>query len=198
MVTKLIFMRHGYLEGNYKDYSKLGFIEFENLLTKKVNPKLDQEKTKAVLKVKPFLSDIDFIVCSGESTGIETAQLVKEITGLNFETSSLLNEISFTKGIIDNQDIIDFNYLRKKILTRFYHSDHSEDFDEVQKRFLNFLAYIQQFNYDLVLCITHGWFMRLVYIYSVKKSLEKVSLQELLEAKVPDFLDTIDLEIDNL
>gem|GEM_PF-5933015 len=196
-MTRLIFMRHGYLEGNYKDYSRLGFVEFENLLTKKVNPKIDSERTKAVLKVKPFLSEVNLIICSRESRGIETAQLVKEITGINFETSSLLNEVNFTKGIINQEDIVDFNDLRKKILTRFYHSDHSEDFEKAQKRFLNFLDYVKELNHDTILCITHGWFMRLVYIYSVKKSLEKVLLQELLEAKVPDFLDTIDLEIGN-
>jgi len=196
-MKRLIFMRHGYLEDNYKDYSNLKFVEFENLLTKKANPKIDKERTNAVLKVKTFLSDVNFIICSGESRGIETAQLVKEITGVNFETSSLLNEVDFTKGIINNKDIVDFNYLRKKILTRFYNSDYSENFDDAKKRFLDFLVYVKELNYNTVLCITHGWFMRLIYIYSVKNSLENVSLKELLEAKVPDFLDTVEVEIDN-
>lgn len=196
-MKKLIFMRHGYLEGKYKDYSKLKFVEFEKLLTKKVNPKIDKERTKEVLKAKIFLFDVNFTVCSEESRGIETAQLVKEITGINFETSPLLNEVSFTKSIIDNKDIVDFNCLRKKILTQFYYSNYSEKFEDVKKRFLYFLDYAKKLNYNATLCITHGWFMRLIYIYSVKNSLENVSLKELLEAKVPDFLDTIEVEIDN-
>jgi len=196
-MKRLIFMRHGYLESNYKDYSKLKFIEFENLLTKKVNPKIDKERNKAVLKVKTFLSDVNYIICSKESRGIETAQLVKEITGITFEISPLLNEVSFTKGIIDNKDIVDFDYLRKKILTQFYNSYYSEKFEDTKKRFLYFLDYVKELNYGTILCITHGWFMRLIYIYSVRNSLENISLKELLKAKVPDFLDSVEVEIDS-
>ena len=112
-MKKIIFMRHGYLEGKYKDYSKLDFDEFENLLTKKVNPKINKEKTKSFLKYKKCLSDVNFVICSNQNRGIETAQIVNEITGINFESSSLLNEVYFIKGIINQEDIVDFNNLEQ-------------------------------------------------------------------------------------
>lgn len=193
----LIFMRHGYLEDKYKDYSKLGFEEFENLLTKKVSPKIDAERNKAALINKKFLSNVNFIICSDESRAIETARIIKEITGINFKISSLLNEVSFSEGIINNEDIVDFNNLRKKILTQLYNSNNSEKFEDVKRRFFDFLDYVKGLNYDIILCITHGWFMRLIYIYSVDNSLEQVSLKELLEVRVPDFLDIIEVKIEN-
>ncbi len=195
-MKKIIFMRHGYLEDKYKDYSKLDFDEFENLLTKKVNPKINKEKTKSFLKYKKCLSDVNFVICSNQNRGIETAQIVNEITHINFESSSLLNEVNFIKGIINQEDIVDFNNLRTKILTQFYNSCYSENFEAVKIRFLDFLNYVKGLDYDTILCITHGWFMRLIYIYSIKSALKDVSLKDLLEAKVTDFLDTIEISIE--
>ena len=188
-------MRHGFLEGKYDDYSKLNFYEFKNLLTKKVTPEVNKERTKAILLKKRFLREIDFIICSTESRGIETAQIVNEITKVDYKKSPFLNEISFMPGIISRNDVADFDYLRKKILTSFYNSKYSERFEDVKKRFVRFIEYVKEFDYDTILCITHGWFMRLIYIYSVKNSLDEVSLQELLEARVPNFLDTIEINL---
>jgi len=183
-------MRHGYLKGKYKDYSKLHFIDFENLLLKKVTPHVDIDTTKEELKRKNL--DVNFIICSTENRSIETAQIVKEITGVEFEVSSLLDEVNFTKGIIAENDVSDFNKSREIILTNIFHSNHSENFDVIKKRFLNFLEYIRSLDHERILCVTHGWFMRLIDIYSVKGSLD-IQLKELLEVKVPGFLDTVEI-----
>ncbi|MBI2572522.1 histidine phosphatase family protein [Candidatus Woesearchaeota archaeon] len=195
-MKKLIFMRHGYLEGKYKDYTSLKFEEFENLLLKKVNPSIDEQRTEIVLRDKEIISSIDFIVCSDEKRAMETAEIVKKITGVNFETSHSLREVTFFKGIITTNDIEDFHYLRTIILTRFYYSHHSEKFEDAITRFLLFLDYVKTLNYNTILCITHGWFMRLIYIYSLNRPLKEISLRELLEANVATFLDTIEIVID--
>lgn len=194
-MKKLIFMRHGYLEGKYRDYSKLHFKDFENLLLKKVAPPVDKNITKKELLSKGFLPDVSFVICSSENRSIETAQIVKDITRVDFEVSSLLDEINFTNGIIKKEDVSDFNKLRKTILTKFFHSDCSENFETVKKRFLDFLNYVRNLDHNLILCVTHGWFMRLIYIYSVKGSLEGVLLEELLEARVPSFLETAEVSL---
>lgn len=191
----LFFMRHGYLEGKYKDYSKLDFGDFEDLLLKKATPRIDKERTKIALRCKPFLSSIDFIICSTENRGIETAQIVNDLCGVDFEASPLLAEISFAKGVIEEKDVRDFSHLRKRILTQFFNSNKSEPFESAKLRFLQFLAHVKTIGYANILCITHGWFMRLIYIYSVKKSLDNISLRELLEAKIPDFLDVIEVTV---
>jgi len=196
-MKKIIFMRHGYLEGKYDDYSKLDFNDFENLLLKRITPRVNRYLTKRELQSKKILSEVEFIICSSENRSIETAQIVKEIIGVEFEISSLLDEISFKKGIIEEKDIKDFNTLRKIILTKFHKSKHSENFDVVKKRFLGFLDYVKELNYDTILCVTHGWFMRLINIYSVRNSLENVSFKELLDTRVPDFLDTVEVKIGN-
>ena len=194
-MKRLIFMRHGYLEDKYKDYSKLSFNEFEELLLKKVSPEIDREKTKNCLCKKALLHDFNFILCSTEKRGIETAKIIKEITGISFEISNLLDEVNFSKGVINNEDIKDFNILRKRILTQLYYSKYSEGFEEVKKRFLELLDYTKSLNYDFILCITHGWFMRLIYLYSQKNNLEQISLKDLLDAKITNFLDSIEINI---
>ena len=190
-MKKILFIRHGYLEGKYADYSQLNFNDFENLLLKKVTPHVNKKLTKKKLMKKKLL--VDFIFCSSESRAIETAQIIKEISGSDFEISSLLDEIFFLKGIIEEKDITNFSDLRRIILTNLFNSNYSEDFNAVKKRVLLFLDYVKELPHTTILCVTHGWFMRLIYIYSVKNSLEKVSLKELLDARVPDFLDVIEV-----
>lgn len=185
-------MRHGYPKGRYKNYFDLEFVDFEGLLLGKIVPGIDVEKTKEVLASRKL--DFDFIICSAQRRGVETAQIVSDITGSGLEILSLLNEVSFTKGVICENDISDIGKLRKKILTQFYNSNYSETFFDAVKRLKLFIDYVKGLEYDNILCVTHGWFMRLIYLYSVGK-LEDVSLKELLEANVPDFLDTIEIEI---
>jgi|SRR3989344_4233681 len=194
-MMRLIFMRHGYLEGRYKDYSRLHFDEIEDLLTKRVSPGIDKERTKAALKTKRFLPELDLIICSEERRGIETARLVRDLSDADLEASSLLNEVRFTQGIIDNTDIVDFNRLRVKVLTQFYASRCSENFEDAKRRFLHFLEHTKKLKHDAILCITHGWFMRLISIYSVKGSLEGVTLRDMLDTKISGFLDTVEIEI---
>lgn len=196
-MKKLIFMRHGYLEGKYKDYSRLDFNDLENLLVRKFSPEIDKEKTLFVMQSKEFLPKIKLIICSTESRSIKTAEIVKDLVGVDFNVSHLLNEIKFVKGAIEEEDIKDFKKLREKILTNLFYSNYSENFDEVKNRFLHFLDYVKNLDHDTILCITHGWFMRLIYIYSARNSLENISLKELLEARVPNFLDTIEVKIDD-
>ena len=196
-MKKVIFMRHGFLKDKYSDYSKLGFKDLENLLTKKVFPHLDKEKTRLVLTKKPFINDVDFVISSDESRAIETADIVKELINIDYIESNLLNEIGFDEGIISKKDVNlhDFNHIRRRVLTQFFNSLYSEKFEDVVSRFLDFIDYLKTLNYNTILCITHGWFMRLIYIYSVRGSLDDISLKDLLEAKIPGFLDTIGVYI---
>lgn len=194
-MKRLIFMRHGYLEGKYKDYSQLSFEDFEKLLTKEVTPKIDREKTIIILNDKEFLSKIDLILCSEESRAIETALLVKMINSVDVRTTPLLNEVSFTRGIIEKGDTLDFNLLRKKILTRLFYSECSESFEQVKDRLILFLNQAKALKAENILCITHGWFMRLIYIYAGKESLNGISLTDLLEARVPNFLERIEVNL---
>ena len=190
-------MRHGFLKDKYSDYSKLGFEDLENLLTNKVFPHIDKEKTKAVLTKKPFINDVGFVISSDESRAIETADIVKELINIDYIESNLLNEIGFEEGIISKEDVNlhDFNHIRRRVLTQFFNSLYSEKFEDVVSRFLDFIDYLKTLNYNTILCITHGWFMRLIYIYSVRGSLDDISLKDLLEAKIPGFLDTIGVYI---
>ncbi|MBS3116839.1 histidine phosphatase family protein [Candidatus Woesearchaeota archaeon] len=194
-MKKLLFMRHGLLEKNYQDYSILGFKDLENLLTKKVISKIDREKTKHFLLKKDLIKEVNLIISSTELRAMETGEMVKSLISAESETSSDLNEIIFYEGIISKEDVEkhDFDYLRREILTKFFNSVSSEDFNSAQRRFLHFLDSVKKLEYENILCITHGWFMRLISIYKMKKTLNDISLQDLLDAPVPSFLEIIEI-----
>ena len=193
-MTQIIFMRHGFLEGKYQDYSKLSFEELQDLLTKKALPNIDNKKTNLVLKEKN-IQNIDIIFCSEEPRAIDTAKIASKILKAKYEKTQLLDEINFQKRIINKEDVeLGFNHIRKKVITQFFHSNYSEKFEDIKRRFLNILEEIKKSNYNKVLCITHGWFMRLIYVYSAKKSLENISLDDLLNSHVPNFLESITID----
>lgn len=196
-MKKLLFMRHGFLEGKFADYTSLNFNDFEELLLKKATPPLDREKTRKKIYLKEYLSNVEAIICSTESRSIETAQIVSEIFGKSYQQNHLLNELIFMQGVIAQEDIDkhDFGMLRKKILTQFFNSKCTEEFQLACQRFIDFLNYASKQEQKTLLCITHGWFMRLIYIYSKKRSLDNISLSELLEIPAPDFLDIIEIQI---
>jgi len=194
----IIFMRHGFLEGKYQDYLSLNFKEFEELLIKIARPQLDEHRNIEALSKMKILDELDGVICSSEERAIETARLVTEKVHLPYKSSSLIDEIQFEQGVITEEDTAshDFNQLRKKILTQVYHSYHTERFDDIKNRFLRFIHQVEQEKGTTILCITHGWFMRLIAIYARRKSLDNISLEELLAVKPSDFLGTITLELD--
>ncbi|MBU1854297.1 MAG: phosphoglycerate mutase family protein [Nanoarchaeota archaeon] len=135
------------------------------------------------------------IISSQENRSIQTAKIIQELNPVHHIISSNLNEIKFRRGIIEKEDIEqeDFHYLRKKILTSIYNSNFSEKFYDVKNRFLKFLEFTKTIEHDNILCVTHGWFMRIIELYKEKGSLENINLNELLEVRPAKFLDTIEI-----
>jgi len=197
---KLIFMRHGFLEGKFGDYTKLKFKDFEDLLLRNIEPAINKERTKIKLqkKLDERRLEFDAMITSAQNRGIETGRIVSELTKIELsKKTELLNETSFETGVIEPSDTKNYGGLRRKVLTQMFNSNHTENFEGMKKRFMNFLEEtknVSDYKDKTILCITHGWFMRIIELYKEKENLE-ITLSELLEVKPTDFLDTIEINM---
>lgn len=196
-MKKIIFIRHGSPKGKFKNYSKLSFEYLNNLLIGSVSPNLDFENNIEKIKNLPFIKDTEFIFYSGEIRAKETAELISELAKVESEENNLLREIEFFNGIIERDDVNkhDFNHVRSKVITQFFNSCFSENFEHVKKRFIDFLEFLRARKEQTIICVTHGWFMRLIYVYSLKGHLNDVSLEDLLNARIHGFLEYIEVSI---
>tara|TARA_Y100000310_G_scaffold322901_1_gene382574 strand:+ start:146 stop:733 length:588 start_codon:yes stop_codon:yes gene_type:complete len=189
-MKRLIVMRHGFLQSKYGDYTKLCFKDYEDLLLKKVSPKVDTQFTKNKLQDKGFLKNVNLVFCSEQSRGIETAKILSDLYGFSFQKTSLLNEVDFKEGVISLGDEKDYGFLRKKILSSIYFSN---DFELIKRRVLEFIEIVRKLDEEKVLAVSHGWLMRFFYIYSLRGNLDSFSLNDLLLAKAAGFLDSFEI-----
>lgn len=196
-MKKVYFIRHGPLQGKFSEYSTLEYNDFNNLLLKKVAPPVDEEKTKKLLQSYSFLANIELIFCSSQNRGIETAKVAKELGNASIKEIALLNEVDFYDGILTEEEAKrGMNTIRKVVLTKWYLGIYSEKFEESIARFNKFIEIVRSRPEKTILCITHGWFMRIIQVYTQKGTTDAITLFEVLEQKPEPNLGIIEINLE--
>ena len=97
-MKEILFIRHGSLKSKFADYSKLAFADVESLLTKSIDPSVDQNVTLEKIKKIVFLQDYEGIISSKQKRSVQTAKLIKETYGKKVLFSTeLLDQVNFFK-----------------------------------------------------------------------------------------------------
>ncbi len=162
---KIIFVRHGQTSWNFQGklqgqldipLDKVGFAQ-----TKTLSAKLKKEK-------------IDIIFSSPLIRALDTAIPVANTFNMSVISTSLVSERNF--GILQGIRLkeIDKNTETKVMLQKtidpFYKPYMGESLEDLQKRILKFLTFLNEFdNSTTILCVTHGGVLDLIYRFSKNK-----------------------------
>ncbi|MFA6324901.1 MAG: hypothetical protein WCX46_01595 [Candidatus Paceibacterota bacterium] len=176
---KYIFLRHGKLDLPYKDHSEMPLSVLIEVAGGKISPSIDvlflNEK---LLKLEPFLNNIDTVVTSSMKRGVETGKIIhksikeKRKKDIGFFIEDNLKEVSFNlEKIVDGLDYIpnisQINDLVYGAICEL--GERAENFDSVFNRVKEV---IKKYNIDdkVVLIITHSFLLEVMEMFIKNKN----------------------------
>ena len=189
---RIIFMRHGsIMEGI--DYETLHYDELMNHLINRKDPELkDSNKKPAIavllsffkkqseykdFKIDKIPENIDVICHSPSRRTIQTARFIrKKLNKKPVVESSIkkyLAEVKFSDNIITKEEFEKYDGLkgcRSILLERWFKGiNKKESFLDSFERVKKVDKFIRNCNYNNILLITHGIYLRLIYLYYQKQ-----------------------------
>ena len=87
------------------------------------------------------------------------------------------------------------NEIRLVVLTNWYNGIYCEKWSDSILRFNKLIILLKKSPEKRIICVTHGWFMRLISLYKLKRNLGEISLGDLLLVKSKKNLESIKLII---
>jgi len=206
---RLIFMRHGRAEKN-SDYPNMPYEDFLKVLVNGVDDGLDEKFFDNYNFSK--LGKVDIIFHSNSKRASETAALLNQNLPGNPENNSGfsedLAEIRFSEECLTREEFEQnggkFNdKCRALLLTKWYDIDKDngvESFNSSKSRLSQLSDKLNQLDskYQNILIITHGWFLRLIYLYYTggSKQNQNGTLEGLLAAPVLDYGEFLEVQPD--
>ena len=179
--TQVWFLRHGKTPFDYENSEYDDFIE---MLCNGYNTRLSKDHG---LDLSIFPKKVDFVGYSPFIRAYETAKLLTEniIVG-EFDELEFLSEVKFSRDILKRSEFDSLANNRKDILERWYNGRNmAETVRDSFKRVREVENFLLHKNYQTVILVTHGWFLRLLELYFVhgKRFYDEVSLEDVLNIR---------------
>lgn len=192
-------MRHGCAFINTDNYNGLDYDNFMKFLLKRIDPPL--LKDYRLIKIP---QNIDIIYHSPILRAKQTAELIKKELNnkpvISDKFFHLLDEVKFSENIILRYEFEangNFNNVtRKIILEKWYRGENEETFEQSLNRIKELDKELENSSFKTIVLITHGWLLRLIYLFYHKKSRNNkdvtkndITLRELLNSHICNYGD---------
>lgn len=179
---KVFFMRHGRALKN-TDYETMNYSEFMRFMQKKEDPELCLERHE----IKAMPCQIEVIYHSGAQRSIKTAMFIQQCLAdppkIDGTLKELTREVDFSDSIIDEHEFQERGGLRgcRELILKRWHANqnNAESFEKSVERLKSLQCRINEVEFNNILVITHGWYLRLVHLFYARKPL---TLENLLTA----------------
>ncbi len=196
---KIIFMRHDRLQKPYHNYDNLSFDELSELAKGKIEPGVDKLWFKEHINnflstnlINKLPSNIKLLY-SPSRRARETAILLSK--KLNIKNKDLMKINELHEIIFDPHQLIServykqrgMQAIREAVFTSWIKGDLIESLESCFARIESLEKKFREIKSDIIFNITHGFFLRLLYLYFVEriKEVDKVSLESIKNA--PNF-----------
>jgi broad specificity phosphatase PhoE len=196
----LVFIRHSQLEKPYEDYSKLNFEELNKLATCEISPSINSKSDKLIQNSELLdPSKIDVIFHSNSKRGLETARLIKKLYSLkdiDLIELNQLKEVDFNiKDLVTLEEYkqTGLGSIRPRLFSAIIKSQNEniENYQSISRRIEFIYKYLQKTEKENILFVTHGFFMRFLYLYFINgvRDLSALSINQLINAPNPSYLE---------
>ena len=188
MLSKLLKLVKNKLEQYSKsntDYGNLNYQQFMSFLSHVIDPPLAE--TDNDIDTKELPEELDVIYHSSSERSLQTANYIRQHylnrrvqPRIEQTLASKLDEVRFSETIISKKEFIKNGGLtgcRKILLGRWYNGvNKAETFENSISRAEELLDFIKNSPDKNILLITHGWYLRLLFIYfnGINNSLENL------------------------
>ncbi len=204
---KYIFIRHGKLDLPYKNHSEMPISVLTEIASGKINPSIDFDFiNERLLKLEPYLRNIDKIVVSSSQRCVETGKTINEFlkqkakNKINFFIESDITEVSFDVGkIISDLDYTP-NLKQLNILVFEAISGINEGAETSQSVFNRVKKVLKKYQADdqVILIVTHSFLLETLEMYINNKHVENFngSFKELLKSSKVGYLNGFTTDAD--
>ena len=192
---RVFFMRHGRSLIN-TDNENMSYKEFHDLLLKIDDPDLDIQDG-----ITETLPKVDVIYPSKTLRAMHTARIIKDRlsphrAALNPSLDELVREVDFSSAIVTKEEYEQRKGLkgcRALILTRWHaNQNEAESFHESVVRLNELRHALSRSPHHNILIITHGWYLRLVYLILAE---DRITLKNLLAVPIPEYGQILPLSL---
>lgn len=203
-MKKIRFIRHSNLSRAYSDYNRLSFKEVSDLATHRVSPDINPE-TKQLLEEKlpmEFAEKIDLIICSQMLRTIQTAEVVLEAIGrdVEIEKNANLDEIHFDPAELTTEEKYKergLDEIRMSLFENMQIGDRTESVKQVLERIVFLEKQLREKDEQVILCITHSFFMRLLRLYFIEgiRDPDELTVSRLMVTKDDTYFEGFDVNL---
>ncbi len=199
-MKRITFIRHSQLEEPYDDYSRLSYEELDNLSTGKISPGINSNSAKLLRSNKLIdQKHIDIIFHSNATRSKETGVLMNDIffsQDAKLKWLNELKEVEFNVKDLVTKEEYQNNGL-KLIRPRLFEAiiknkiEGIEDYNSINKRIKSIHQFLKKLKSKDIICITHGFFMRFLYLYfkNETKDFSKLTVKQIMSVPNPSYLE---------
>lgn len=155
------------------DYNDFSYQKLMTFLLHEADPPLARKHN---IRLKSIPKEIDVIYHSPAKRSIQTANFIQERLAkmghkkprISNALQSELAEVKFSKDIISKQEFKEYGGIdgcREIILKKWYDGNNIETFQDSIGRATRLCDFLKNKNDKCILLITHGWYIRLLYMY---------------------------------
>ncbi len=199
MNKSVLLVRHGRLAAPFDDYDRLSYDQLNQLSLGVVDPGIDREKALVplqLLKQRSDWSSFEAVLVSESKRTRETAEII--CPHLPVIKTSSLNEIIFdlSQLVMEEQFRAEgLPAVRVALFTALLEGKNVERLENVFRRVEELEKLIRESGFRSVICVTHGFLMRFLQLYFLRKvdRPQDVTSQLLAEVINPDYLQAIEV-----
>lgn len=207
-MKRVRFLRHCGLVEPYNDYNQLSLDQLCDLGIPKIDPDIHPDSLQRISeKLSPeLLQECDIILCSPSKRTRQTAELIKDLSkkDLQIQESNTLREIRFNPALLlPTTEKAERNYLPELRTALFKGTIQRkagvETLDDLLRRIDDFAELLDQIHHENILCITHGFYMRILQLYSMESltNYPDITSEKLIGTPDYDFLEGFACPVDN-
>lgn len=195
----IVFLRHGKLDLPYKEHSEMPLFLLTKIASGEIDPSIDTEfLNEKLLKLEPFLKNVNTIVVSSLKRSIETSRIIKEFLEektnkkIDFFIEDDLKEVSFdVEKIITGLDYTP-NLLQLNSLVFQAMCGLKKGAETSESVFCRVEKVLKRYNTDdkVILIITHSFLLENLEMYINNKDIKNFSgsYEELLKSPKINYL----------
>jgi len=203
-MKRVKFIRHSELEHPYDDYSHLTFNQICGLATGRLSPGIHTDSQKMLIEKlnTKELKSFDLILCSQSRRTIQTAILIRKLSGkqMKIKKTANLSEIYFDPSVLISKDEFTKHGLSSIRISVFHgmkDNTGAESLDEVLNHAQKLKDELKMLPHDNILCITHSFYMRVIRLFFLDKltASRTISVKKLMNTIDHNYLEGFEIEL---
>jgi broad specificity phosphatase PhoE len=198
------FLRHGSLAAPYEPYDGISLETLSDIGMNRIEPDIDVEQAKERIAAwrRDHTETIDALYASTAPRARQTAEIFAKAAGVRPESidySDAFSEILFDPAVLTTSEAFaqeKMDAIRSAFFPAMLSGKGADTLEETFVRIGRVETQLHEAEGERIVCITHGFYMRLLKLHFVDgKDLKDVTAEDFESTPSPDFLTGFDVKL---